>query len=88
MKAYLDFVDEFRVGSFFDELVPEEYKNEMARLMEETVNAEEELLKTFSEEQLEHYEKLDDCIYNYVEVLEKSAFFRGFELSKKIFGSK
>ena len=47
MKAYLDFVDEFRISSFFDELVPEEYKNEMARLMEETVNAEEELLKTF-----------------------------------------
>lgn len=84
MKSYLEFVDEFRTSDLFDGLVPQEYKEEMEKLAEEITSSEENLLKTLNEEQLEKYNELDDCIYRYVEVLERNLFFKGFELSKKL----
>ncbi len=85
MKPYLEFVDDFRISNFFDELVPEEYIKEKVKLGKELERAEKKLLETFNEEQFEQYEELDDCIYRYVELLEKTAFFKGFELSKNLF---
>ena len=88
MKACLDFVEDFRISHLFDELEPEEYEKEKKTLAKKVEKAEKALCITFNDEQAELFENLDDCIDLYVNLLEKDAFFLGFELAKNLFSIK
>ena len=82
----VEFIEEMRCLG--DDFQAEEYKAELKRLAEEMTNAEDALLETFSYEQKQLFIELDDAIWEYAQVLEKEAFYKGFRVAKAMFMGK
>ena len=76
----VDFIEEMRcLGEDFQ---AEEYTAELKRLAEEITNAEDALLETLSNEQKQLFMELDDAVWEYAQVMEKDAFYKGFRVAK------